>query len=97
MLAAFVTGALASALAAVGLSALVLWLVALVANQGRLDGSAPVISVAVGMAVGVIVLLAERIALRRTRRAWTLGEPWAYRGRGEGDDGAAPRYGDPRG
>lgn len=95
MLAALATGALASALAGAGLSALILWIVALVANQGRLDGSAPVISVAVGMVVGVVVLLAERIALRRTRRAWTLGEPWAYRG--DGGSGAVPRHGDPRG
>ena len=28
-------------------------------------------------------------------QAWSLGEPWAYRG--PGDDDSAPRYGDPRG
>lgn len=95
MLAAFVTGALASALAAAGLSVLVLWVVAVIGSQGRLDARAPAIAVGVGIVVGVFVLLAERIALRRTRRAWTLGEPWAYRA--DGGDGAAPRYGDPRG
>ena len=95
MLAAFLTGALASALVAAGFSAVVLWIVAVLFSGGVLHQLAPLMSVIVGLVVGVVVLVAERIAHRRTRQAWTLGEPWAYRGGSSAD--RARRYGDPRG
>jgi ABC-type protease/lipase transport system fused ATPase/permease subunit len=95
MLAAFLTGALATAIVAAGFSALVLWIVAVLFSGGVLHPFAPLMAVTVGLVVGVVVLLAERIAHRRTRQAWTLGEPWAYRGGSSAD--RARRYGDPRG
>lgn len=95
MLAAFLTGALASALVAAGMSAVVLWVLAVLFSGGVLHDLAPLMAVTVGVVVGLVVLAAERIAHRRTRQAWTLGEPWAYRGGPPGD--RARRYGDPRG
>lgn len=95
MLAAFATGALASALLAAGAAGAVMWLVAVLFFGGDVHDLTPAIAAGIGVIVGVVVLLAERIALRRTRAAWTLGEPWAYRG--PGGPGPAQRYGDPRG
>lgn len=95
MLGAFATGALASALAAAGLTGIVLWLIGLVTANGRPFELTPAVMAIVGFVVGLVVLTAERVAHRRTRATWTLGEPWAYRG--HGDDDPARRYGDPRG
>ena len=95
MVGAFATGALASALAAAGLTGIVLWLIGLVTANGRPFELTPAAMAIVGFVVGLVVLSAERVAHRRTRATWTLGEPWAYRG--PGDDDSARRYGDPRG
>lgn len=94
MLAAFATGALASALIAAAAAGLALWVVALLFG-GDVHALAPAIAAGIGVVVGGIVLVAEAIAHRRTREAWTVGEPWAYRGPGGPD--RARRYGDPRG
>ena len=95
MFAAFATGALASGLLAAATAGVVMWLVAVVFYGGDVHELTPAIAALIGVGVGLLILLAERIALRRTREAWTLGEPWAYRGPGGPD--RARRYGDPRG
>ena len=95
MLAAFATGALASALVAAAAAGLVLWVVALLFFGGDVHELTPAIAGIIGLVVGGVVLIAEGIAHRRTREAWTVGEPWAYRGPGGSD--RARRYGDPRG
>jgi hypothetical protein len=95
MLGAFATGALASALAAAGLTGVVLWVVGVVTAGGRPFDLTPAAMAIVGFVVGLVVLLAERVAHRRTRAASTFGEPWAFRGGGKDDP--ASRYGDPRG
>ncbi len=94
MLAAFATGALASGLAAAGLTGIVLWTLGLVTAGGQPFELTPAVMAIVGFLVAVVVLTAQRIAHRRTRAAWSFGEPWAYRG--EGEDDPARRYGDPR-
>ena len=95
MLGAFATGALASALAAAGITGLVLWVLGVVTAGGRPFDLTPAAMAIVGFVVGLVVLLAERVAHRRTRAGSTLGEPWAFRERGKDDP--ASRYGDPRG
>lgn len=94
MIGAFATGALASALAAAGLTGIVLWAIGVVTAGGRPLDLTPAVMAVVGFLVGLVVLLAERVAHRRTRASSTLGEPWAYRG--HGDDDPAQPYGDPR-
>ena len=95
MLAAFATGALASGLLAAAVAGLVLWLVALVFFGGDVHELTPAIAALIGLVVGGLVLVAEGIAHRRGREAWTVGEPWAYRGPGGAE--RARRFGDPRG
>ena len=94
MIGAFATGALASALAAAGLTGIVLWAIGVVDRRRSAVDLTPAVMAVVGFLVGLVVLLAERVAHRRTRASSTLGEPWAYRG--HGDDDPAQPYGDPR-
>ncbi len=83
MLGAFATGALASALAAAGLTGVVLWAIGVVMAGGRPFALTPAAMAIVGFLVGVVVLIAERVANRRTRTT--------------SNQDPARRSGDPRG
>jgi hypothetical protein len=95
MIGAFATGALASALAAAGLTGILLWAIGVVTAGGRPFDLTPAAMAVVGFLVGLVVLLAERVAHRRTRAGSTLGEPWAFR-RSDAP-GAVARDEEPRG
>ena len=69
MFGAYATGALASGLAAAGLAGLVLWLLGVITANGRPFDLTPAVMAIAGFAAGLIVLVAERIAERRTREA----------------------------
>jgi hypothetical protein len=77
---AFVTGALASGLAAAGLGALVIWVVTVVTGSSDAWGAAPVVVLALATAVAALTYVAERVVHRRSlERMRGTGEPWAYR------------------
>jgi uncharacterized membrane-anchored protein len=80
MNAAFATGALASALAAAGLTALVVWIATVVTGSSDPWAVAPWLIPVVGVVVGAATFFAERYLHERegTRKRAT-GEPWAYR------------------
>jgi uncharacterized membrane-anchored protein len=78
--AAFATGALASALAAAGLVALVIWIVTVVTGSTDPWSVAPWFIPAVALVVGAATFLAERyLHGREHARKRSAGEPWAYR------------------
>jgi hypothetical protein len=77
---AFLTGALASAVAGAGLSALVIWVATVVTGSSDPWAAAPLIVSAVALVVGAATFLAERVVHQRDMaRKRAIGEPWAYR------------------
>jgi hypothetical protein len=77
---AFLTGALASAVMAAGLSALLIWIGTVVTGSTDAWAWAPWVVAAIALLVAVGTYLAEGIAYRRTlARMRATGEPWAYR------------------
>jgi uncharacterized membrane-anchored protein len=80
MNAAFATGALASALAAAGLSALVVWIATVVTGSSDPWAVAPWLIPVVALVVGAATFLAERyLHERESARKRATGEPWAFR------------------
>jgi uncharacterized membrane-anchored protein len=77
---AFTTGALASAIAAAGLTALVVWVVTVVTGSTDPWSVGPWLIPGVAAAIGGATFLAERYLHERTSaRKRSTGEPWAYR------------------
>ena len=77
---AFITGALASGVAAAGLTAALVWLSTVLTGSESAWGIAPYLIVAVALAFAAATYLAERIARARDlQRQRATGEPWAYR------------------
>ena len=77
---AFITGALASGVAAAGLTAALVWLSTVLTGSEGAWGVAPYLIVAVALAFAAATYLAERIARARDlQRQRGTGEPWAYR------------------
>ncbi len=77
---AFVTGALAAGLGAVGLAALGIWIVTVLSGSADAWSIAPWLLGAVAAVVAIATYVAERIAYRRTMVSGrSVGEPWAYR------------------
>ena len=77
---AFATGAMASALAAAGLTALVVWVVTVVTGSSDPWAVAPWLIPVVAVVIGGATFLAERYLHERTGdRKRRTGEPWAYR------------------
>ena len=80
MNAAFATGALASALAGAGLTALVVWIATVVTGSSDPWAVAPWLIPVLGVVIGAATFLAERYLHERERaRKRATGEPWAYR------------------
>lgn len=80
MTGAFVTGALASAVAGAGLVALVLWVITVVSGSTAAWALAPWLVVGAGLIFALGTFVAERFAYRRSlARMRATGEPWAYR------------------
>ena len=80
MTAAFATGALASALAAAGLTALVVWIATVVTGSSDPWSVAPWLIPVVALVIGAATFLAERyLHQREGARKRATGEPWAYR------------------
>jgi uncharacterized membrane-anchored protein len=78
--AAFATGALASALAAAGLTALVVWIATVVTGSSDPWAVAPWLIPVVALVIGAATFLAERYLHKREgARKRATGEPWAYR------------------
>ena len=77
---AFATGALASALAAAGLTALVTWIATVVSGSSDPWSVAPWLISGAAIVVGAATFVAERSLHRREgARKRATGEPWAYR------------------
>jgi uncharacterized membrane-anchored protein len=80
---AFATGALASALAAAGLTALVVWVVTVITGSSDPWSVGPWLIPAVAAVIGGATFMAERyLHERMSARKRATGEPWAYRDRG---------------
>lgn len=79
---AFATGALASGVAAGGLTAVLVWLSTVLTGSDWAWSAAPYLIVLVGVAFAAATYIAERIARARDlERRRATGEPWAYRQR----------------
>ena len=77
---AFLTGALASGVAAGGLTAALVWLSTVFTGSDGAWGVAPYLIAAVAVAFAGATYAAERIARTRDlQRQRATGEPWAYR------------------
>lgn len=77
---AFLTGALASGVAAGGLTAVAVWLSTVLTGSDGAWGVAPYLIAVVAVAFAGATYAAERIARRRdVQRQRATGEPWAYR------------------
>jgi len=77
---AFVTGAVASGFTAAGLTALLIWVVTVLAGSSDPWSIAPWLVSLVAALVAVATYVAEGIAHRKTlARMRSTGEPWAYR------------------
>lgn len=77
---AFLTGALASGVAAGGLTATLVWLATVLTGSEEAWGVAPYLIALVAIAFAAVTYGAERIARDRDlRRQRAAGEPWAYR------------------
>lgn len=82
MTAAFLTGALASAVAGAGLVGLALWVITVITGSTDPWTLAPWLVVGAAVVFALGTFLAERIAYRRSlARMRATGEPWAYRER----------------
>jgi hypothetical protein len=82
MTGAFLTGALASAVAGAGLVALLLWVITVVTGSTAAWSLAPWLVVGVALLFAIGTFVAERFAYRRSlARMRAIGEPWAYRER----------------
>jgi uncharacterized membrane-anchored protein len=77
---AFTTGALASALAAAGLTATVIWIATVVSGSRDPWSVAPWLIPLVAVVIGAATFVVERYLHERERaRKRAAGEPWAYR------------------
>ena len=77
---AFATGALASALAAAGLTALVVWIATVVSGSADPWAMGPWLIPMAAVVIGAATFFAERYLYERTNaRKRATGEPWAYR------------------
>ena len=77
---AFATGAMASGLAAAGLTALVVWVVTVVTGSSDPWAVAPWLIPVVALVIGAATFLAERyLHAQEHARKRSAGEPWAYR------------------
>jgi uncharacterized membrane-anchored protein len=77
---AFTTGALASALAAAGLTALIIWIATVVTGSSDPWTVAPWLIPLVAVVIGAATFVVERYLHERERaRKRASGEPWAYR------------------
>jgi uncharacterized membrane-anchored protein len=77
---AFATGALASALAAAGLTALLVWIVTVVTGSPDPWSVAPWLIPLVAVVIGAATFVVERyLRERELSRKRASGEPWAYR------------------
>jgi type IV secretory pathway VirB2 component (pilin) len=77
---AFLTGALASGLAAAGLTALAIWVATVITGSSDPWAVALWLIPGVGVVVAAATFVAEQVAHERTRaRMRSHGEPWAYR------------------
>ena len=77
---AFATGALASALAAAGLTTLVVWVVTVIAGSSDPWSVGPWLIPGAAAVIGGATFLAERyLHAREGARKRATGEPWAYR------------------
>jgi hypothetical protein len=79
MAVAFAIGAVASGIAAAGLTALLIWIATVVTRSSDPWAVAPWLIVVVAAVVAVATYVAEGIAYRRSQRMRSTGEPWAYR------------------
>jgi uncharacterized membrane-anchored protein len=78
--AAFATGALASALAAAGLVALIVWIATVLTGSSDPWSVAPWLIPVAAIVIGAATFLAERyLHERELARKRATGEPWAYR------------------
>jgi uncharacterized membrane-anchored protein len=77
---AFTTGAIASALAAAGLTALVIWIATVVTGSSDPWSVAPWLIPLAAVVIGAATFVVERYLheLERARKR-AAGEPWAYR------------------
>ena len=77
---AFMTGALASAVAGAALMTLAVWLATLLTGSGDPWAVAPWLVTLAAVVVGLATFLAERLVHEQSRaRKRATGEPWAYR------------------
>jgi cytochrome b subunit of formate dehydrogenase len=77
---AFLTGALASGLAAGALTAALVWVTTVLTGSEGAWGVAPYLILVVALAFATATYAAERIARARDlQRRRATGEPWAYR------------------
>ena len=77
---AFLTGAVASGVAAAALTSLVIWIATVISGSSDPWSIAPWLLAAVAAIVGAATFVAEGVAYRRTlARMRSTGEPWAYR------------------
>lgn len=77
---AFLTGAVASGIAAAGLTTLLLWIATVVTGSSDPWSVAPWLVAAMTVVIASATYVAEGIAHRRTlARMRSIGEPWAYR------------------
>jgi uncharacterized membrane-anchored protein len=77
---AFATGALASALAAAGLTALVVWIATVLSGSSDPWSVAPWLIPLVAVVIGAATFVAERyLRERELSRKRASGEPWAFR------------------
>ena len=77
---AFLTGALASGVAAAGLVALIVWILTIVTGSPDPWSVAPWLLPLIAVAVGAATFMAERhLRHRELAQKRATGEPWAYR------------------
>jgi hypothetical protein len=77
---AFLTGALASAVAGAGLTTLVVWIATLVSGSTDPWAAAPWVVTVAALVIGAATFVSEQYLHERAQaRKRATGEPWAYR------------------
>jgi len=77
---AYLVGAVASGVAAAGLTALLVWIATVVTGSPDAWSVAPWLVTLVALVAAIATYVAEGIAHRKTlARMRSIGEPWAYR------------------
>lgn len=77
---AFLTGALAAGFTGAALSALVIWVITVLAGSSDRWRAAPLVVALAAAAFAALTYVAERFLHRRSQeRKRATGEPWAYR------------------